>query len=133
MFSCCMVKYTDKLAKEICVRLIKGESLTSVCADPQMPALTTVMDWINNRKEFGDLYRRARLLQADTCFDSIIDLENPILLGEITPTAAKTVLDSRRWRLSRINPVKYSDKQQPEKTEPVEITVVNTVTYENQT
>ncbi len=101
-----MVRYSEKLAKELCDRLICGESLTAVCADPQMPSITTVMGWINNREEFGKCYRRARLLQADTCFDALIDLENQILSGEITPTAAKTVLDSRKWRLARVNPAK---------------------------
>lgn len=45
--------FTDELALEICERIANGRSLRSVCLDKDMPAMSTVMDWLNNNDDFS--------------------------------------------------------------------------------
>ncbi len=59
--------YSPELASELCMRLAIGGSLRSVCEDPKMPGITTVMRWLlephsdtDPRAAFRAQYARAR-------------------------------------------------------------------------
>jgi hypothetical protein len=52
--------YNFVVTEAICDRLCLGETLTSVCRDPEMPSVATVYNWLRAHPEFVDLYRRAR-------------------------------------------------------------------------
>src|SRR5271169_4511560 len=47
--------YSDKIAEAICDRLVDGESLRAICADPGMPARATVFRWLASNQEFRNL------------------------------------------------------------------------------
>ena len=51
--------YSDKIAEAICERLINGESLRAICADPRMPAKATVFRWLASNQEFRRSYALA--------------------------------------------------------------------------
>ena len=38
--------YSTEIAETICDRLVNGESLRTICADPAMPAKATVCRWL---------------------------------------------------------------------------------------
>lgn len=61
--------YTDALAQEICERLSKGETLTSICSDDHMPATRTVSDWKKSNEAFAADFARAR----DEGFDALAE------------------------------------------------------------
>jgi hypothetical protein len=48
------VTYSDDIGQEICDRLGAGESLMSICRDPQMPHRTTVREWGWRHAHFGE-------------------------------------------------------------------------------
>lgn len=52
--------YRPDIAEAICDRLCLGETLQSVCRDPEMPSVGTVYNWLRAHPEFVDLYRRAK-------------------------------------------------------------------------
>jgi hypothetical protein len=57
--------FCEATARAIFDRLCEGESLTSICRDPTMPAMSTVFYW---RRAFGDFnatLRTAREIQAE--------------------------------------------------------------------
>lgn len=70
-------KLNKKLGREICERLMKGETLTSICDnDDRMPSLSTVHRWRTLQADghgkrarlyrwFRDEYSRARLIQQE--------------------------------------------------------------------
>jgi hypothetical protein len=67
--------YTKRLSNEICRRLARGRSLSSIGRDPGMAAASTVIDWVNkNLDGFAAAYARARELGRDTLTDEIIEL-----------------------------------------------------------
>lgn len=57
--------YGPDIADAICDRLCLGETLQSVCRDPDMPSIGTVYNWLRANPEFLDAYRRARELAFD--------------------------------------------------------------------
>jgi hypothetical protein len=68
------VEYAAELGMTICDRLVEDESLRSICAEPEMPAVATVSSWISNNGEFRDMYAFAREFQAHCILDETIVL-----------------------------------------------------------
>jgi hypothetical protein len=54
------VEYTAEIGMAICDRIVQGESLRTICADPGMPDKATVLDWIARHEEFRDEYAFTR-------------------------------------------------------------------------
>ncbi len=121
--------YTDKLAAEICIRLAIGESLRSVCEDPKMPGITTVMRWLlephsdtDPRAAFRAQYARAREAQAELLVDEMIEIAdddagdvlrdldgNVYGVNNVRVNRHKLRLDIRKWYASKVLP-RFADK-----------------------
>ena len=67
-------EYSDEIAMTICSRLINGESLRAICADPAMPAKATVCRWLARNAKFRDQYAFARDLQAERFADAMLKI-----------------------------------------------------------
>ncbi len=66
--------YSAEIAMTICSRLINGESLRAICADPAMPAKATVCRWLARNAKFRDQYALARDLQAERFADAMFEI-----------------------------------------------------------
>lgn len=118
--------YTKELANDICLRLSRGESLRRICEDDNMPAATTVHQWVLDDKEgFSKHYTRARTIQAENMFDEILDIADDGSNDFMTITKGKETyniedrevtnrsrlrVDSRKWYLSKVLPKKFGEK-----------------------
>jgi hypothetical protein len=49
--------YDVEIAETICERLVNGESLRAICADPSMPARATVFRWLARNPGISPLVR----------------------------------------------------------------------------
>lgn len=56
------VRFSAKVAREICWRTAGGESQAEICADPHMPSPLTIYRWSKKRAAFARAYARARAL-----------------------------------------------------------------------
>ena len=114
-------KYSLGIALVICERLADGESLVSICKTDGMPKKTAVYEWLASKKDFAEMYARAREDQADSLADQIIALADEMPM-EITDDKGKTRFDSayvqwqknrvdaRKWVAAKLKPRKYSDR-----------------------
>lgn len=107
--------FTPKAANEICDRLIKGESLRSICADQEggwLPSETTVMRWLASEEEwaaaFRQQYAHAREMQADTKFEQAWDIAEKATAE--TVQVARLQIDTIKWQTSKMAPKKYGEK-----------------------
>lgn len=125
--------YTQEIADAICVRLMEGESLRSICADEAMPGQSTVYQWLTTNEAFAEQYARAREVQADTLADEILEISNTPVVGQkvkITEDGRREIsegdmiehrrlqVDARKWLAGKLRPKKYSDKLQAELSGP---------------
>ena len=107
--------FTQQIADEICLRLIEGQSLRTICSDDHMPTVSTVMSWLmlgssgdDRYVQFLGQYARARDAQGDTYADEIIKIAD-----ETPPEEAhlgRLRVDARKWVASKLKPKKYADK-----------------------
>jgi len=75
-----------------------------------MPDFRTVQRWIVSDGQFAVRYARARTAQADTLFDRMEAVEEAVSAGTMDSHAARVVLDSMRWRASKLAPKVYGDR-----------------------
>lgn len=102
--------FTDELALEICERIANGRSLRSVCLDKDMPAMSTVMDWLNNNDDFSEQYRRACEDRETTHFEEMLTIADEVLPETAEVARAKLRIDTRKWVLARMNPKNTATK-----------------------
>lgn len=123
-------KYTDALAKEICMYISGGIPLQAICRRDDMPAISTVLQWVvENRKElstklstdgeelstesegFSDLYTKAREAQGYYDADNIRDVVDRALEGELDASIARVAIDGMKWTAERNAGRTFGSKQ----------------------
>ena len=104
--------YSKDKAKDICQMIESGMTLLAICALPDMPAISTAYDWIDNDTEFADNYARARQRQADT-FASMVMTE---AFSAHDAQIGRLRIDALKWTASKLAPKKYGDKVEIEQT-----------------
>lgn len=82
-------QFADDRIEELIERTIAGESLTSICSDPRMPARASVYNWIKADAEFAGRFRDARA-QGVHCM-----VEECLAIADEEPRDAVHVADKR--------------------------------------
>ena len=87
-----------------------GRSLVQICREDGMPDRDTVSRWIRESPQLTAGYAHARAMQAETLFGRMGDVEEAVSAGTMDSHAARVVLDSMRWRASKLAPKVYGDR-----------------------
>lgn len=98
-------RWTPKLGAEVLERLEAGRGLDEVCAQPDMPAYSTVMRWIKERPDFHEAYLLARATQADRLFDLAWRLA--LEADEETTRTTRLKIQTLKWRCAKLAPRRY--------------------------
>lgn len=99
--------YTDAVVDAICERMIMGESLVKICADPQMPSRPTVYAWFDRYPEFQTRCARAREGLADFLVDQIERMADETT--EENVQSQKVKIATAQWRAMKMAPRVYGD------------------------
>ena len=105
-------KYTEAVAHEICTRLMMGEGLTNICEGDHLPSEVTVYSWLDNERyiDFLKRYTRARQFQAEHEVDGIKTIADNKSIDPGAIQRDRLKIDARKWRASKMWPVKYGDR-----------------------
>ena len=125
--------YTDAIARQICERIMQGQSLKKVCADPRMPSMRTVCRWFADPRliDFREMYYFSRRIQAEMRVDEIFEIADDTSKdwketfdknGDFVEMVANTEaiqrsrvrIDTRKWYAARLIPRLYGDKKEIE-------------------
>jgi hypothetical protein len=104
------IEEVTDIQERLVAEIQTGRSLRQVCKDEGMPHFTTVLRWVASDADFAIKYTRARVAQADTLFDRMEEVEEAVSAGTMDSHAARVVLDSMRWRASKLAPKVYGDR-----------------------
>jgi hypothetical protein len=108
--------YTEAAAKEICRRMVEGQSLRTICKSSGMPTFVTVFNWRRAHPEFLEQYARAREDQADALVEEMLDVARKAVKAKSSEEVQgyKLLVDTLKWRASKMKPRNYGDKLQLE-------------------
>lgn len=114
-------KYSEELADKICERVVEGKSLIRIAREYDF-ALASFFKWLSEEEGFSDKYTRAKVEQADTLIEEILDIadckkddsfldENgkEIINHEVLARSRLRV-DTRKWIAGKMRPKKYGEK-----------------------
>lgn len=133
-------KYRSSVAKAICMRMMDGESLRSICERKLYPARRTVLYWLASKEEFLRQYTQAREIQQELLYEECFDIaddgsndwymkqgknggEYPVVDHEHV-NRSRLRIDTRKWAMERMAAKKYGNKN-----EVVHSGAVNNVNY----
>lgn len=98
--------YSEEVAGAICMEIMAGKSLRTICAGEDMPSASTVYAWLVQYPEFSAQYAHAREVQADALADEILEIAD----SETDPNRARVMIDARKWLAGKLRPKKYGDR-----------------------
>lgn len=119
--------YTDEIAKSICLRIMKMQTLREITDDPRMPGMTTVVRWLADTRlaRFREMYYQARRVQAELRVDEIFTIADDASQDykEVTCADGSTKIvpnnehiqrsrvriDTRKWFASKLIPRVYGE------------------------
>jgi len=120
-------RFTQELADHICAELAIGRSMRTVCRLDDMPAMSTVFQWLRERPEFSEQYARAKAEAADVLVEEILDIADDAtndwmevhdkdgvaagykLNGEHVQRS-RLRIDARKWIAAKLKPKKYGER-----------------------
>jgi hypothetical protein len=102
--------YTPDFGELICRRMIKPESIQSICRDPEMPAESTIYLWRLRHAEFSEMYARAREVQGHRYADEALEIADEVEPEAEAIQKAKLQVDLRKWMAARLAPRDFGDK-----------------------
>jgi hypothetical protein len=95
--------YDVGIAETICERLLNGESLRAICADPAMPARATVFRWLARNQEFRRSY-------ADYVKTTGVDGKVTLVFDKENFARQRLRIKARKMILARMTPRKYGSQ-----------------------
>lgn len=127
------------MAAAICEHIADGKSLRVIAAMDDMPAMSTIMVWLDGRQpEFTEQYARAREAQADKLAEEMLAISDEecttvradkhgsrdddgtgsteVVFDATAVARNRLRVDTRKWLASKMAPKKYGDKIQAEHT-----------------
>jgi hypothetical protein len=110
-----VVKMTDALFDEICVRIANGSMLMQLEKEEggdRFPSRTTILNWVNAAPERREQYDAARADQADYFADMLAGVNAKLLAGTIDPASARALSDNLKWSAKVGRPERYGDRSQ---------------------
>ncbi len=106
--------FTAELGEKLCDLLSEGRSVLAISKMDGMPPESTIRGWARKAKwsneAFVASYAHAREMGADHEFDRIEEIEQRLEREEIDPHAARVLIDSIKWRLSKKLPRIYGER-----------------------
>ena len=100
----------DQTVNYIIDQIASGRSVTSICSEPGIPSLVTVMKWINKHPDFAKDYFLAKSMSAEVYASEIIDISDNNQGDMNQPQNIqrdKLRVDTRKWVAARLMPKRY--------------------------
>jgi hypothetical protein len=70
------VRRSDEIEDDILSRLAAGETLRGICANPNMPAASSVRSWCDSDSAFASRYAHARSIGLEVLADEILAISD---------------------------------------------------------
>lgn len=119
--------YTPWKDKAICMRIMEGESLRSICARKYYPSKRTVLYWLTSNEKFLHHYTQAREVQQEVFYDELFEIADDgsndyymktgkdggefVALDSEHINRSRLRIDTRKWAMERMAAKKYGNKQ----------------------
>jgi hypothetical protein len=102
------VRYSPKIAREICERIAEGGTWSRICKDAHMPSYSALYGWCERHPEFADALTRARVMAADGFADQVLEVAQAATSA--TASGDRLHVGALQWRAAKAAPHVYGRK-----------------------
>ena len=100
--------YTEEIADIICERMINGENISQICADPMMPSRAAIYRWRASHPDFDARCARAREALAEFLLDKIEAMADETTEANVNSQRLK--ISTAQWRAEKMAPRIYGPR-----------------------
>jgi len=113
--------FNQELADKICEMVVEGKSLIKISKELNFN-IASFFRWLREEKDFCDKYTRAKVEQADTLIEEILDIADCSKFDKTTDENGRVItdhehiarsrlrVDTRKWVAGKMRPKKYGEK-----------------------
>ena len=105
--------YTPQLGKQICDRMVNGESLLAICTDIGIK-IQVVLGWRRLHPEFNDNYAIAKEDRATVYNEKMNKITEEVKEDKNAIMKATLQVNTLKWQIARMNSKEFGDKVQQE-------------------
>lgn len=105
------VKYTEAIFFDILDKYAAGADICPLLdSNPLYPCYNTFLKWMTSNDELMQLYTCARQGKTEPLIARIHQTLDELKAGSIEPAAARVMIDTWKWEISKYYPKLYGDK-----------------------
>jgi len=119
-----LFKARESAMDELSEVIVSGNSIADFSRSMGV-AYNTVLNWINDDAGRVANYARAREARADLIFDALDDVSEQAVTAEtaIEVAGLRLKADNIKWKLAKMAPKKYGERQQVDLNAAVEVSI----------
>lgn len=102
------VRFSAKVAEEICIRIAAGETWSAMCGKGSMPSHAALYKWRDQKPEFRADLERARDIAADSRADRALEVAEGATSA--TVQADRLRVSTLLWHAARGAPHRYGSR-----------------------
>lgn len=105
-------EYDFEMCKAICIEVADGFNIKTVLkSKPEYPDFTTFCRWKREHEELRNLYVNAQQDKAESEIEEIEHVYDMLKAGELEPSVANVLIQTKKWTASKYYPKMYGTKQ----------------------
>lgn len=104
-------EYNFEMCVEICAEVAEGFNIKTILkSKPEYPDFSTFCRWKRNNEELRNLYVNAMQDKAESEMEEIDRVYDMLKSGELEPSAANVLIQTKKWTASKYYPKMFGDK-----------------------
>lgn len=104
-------EYNFELCQEICEQVAEGLNIKTVLKSKEnYPSFQTWCNWKRENQELFDLYVKTMQDKAESEIEEIDNVYTLLKNGEIEPSAANVLIQTKKWTAAKFYPKMFGDK-----------------------
>jgi len=108
-------EYDFEMCKTICAEVAEGFNIKTILkSKPEYPTFQTWCNWKREHQELFDLYVKAMQDKAESEIEEIDHVYDMLKAGELEPSVANVLIQTKKWTASKFYPKMFGDKVQQE-------------------
>jgi hypothetical protein len=102
------VRYSKKVAREICLRIAGGEVWHKICNTGRLPSYTTLYTWLRKYPDFAEDFAQAKEMAADLRADKVLVVAEESTAA--TVQADRLRVGALQWHAAKAAPKRYGSR-----------------------
>jgi len=123
-------EYDFEMCKIICSEVAGGFNIKTILkSKDEYPTFQTWCNWKREHDELFDLYVKAMQDKAESEIEEIDHVYDLLKRGELEPSVANVLIQTKKWTASKFYPKMFGDKVQQEHSGEIKGSIIPSIVF----